>query len=82
MGTRVLELANGKSIKKVPDNIRLTGVLFNGERQQYKLNEERHLQTRQPITGNVEVLYEKTTFKQPVNVAAYWPLTPSEPTQP
>lgn len=81
MGTRNLEVVNGKSVKKVPDNIRLTGVLLAGARQQYKLDAERYLVTRQPISGTVEVTYEKTTFKQPIDVAAYWPLTPTEPTK-
>jgi len=81
MGTRNLEVVNGKSVKKVPDNIRLTGVLLAGARQQFKLDAERYLLTRQPISGTVEVTYEKLTFKQPIDVAAYWPLTPTEPTK-
>jgi hypothetical protein len=79
MGTKNLEIVNGRSLKKVPDNVRLTGVLLDGVRQQYKLDAERHLLTRQPISATVAVQFEKTTYRQPVDVAAYWPIKPTEP---
>lgn len=78
MGTRNIEIVNGKSVKAIPDNVRLLGVFLGEERQQYKLIEGRILQTRVPLTATVKVEYEKTTFKQPVEIAAYWPLTSTE----
>lgn len=81
MGTRTIEIIAGRSIKPIPANIRLTGVLLSDERLQYKLDADRRLLTRMPVTGEVTVTYEKTTFKQPIDVAAYWPLTPTEPTK-
>jgi hypothetical protein len=80
MGVRTITLAGGVSPKAIPKDVRIKGVLFNQERQPWKLTEERKLRTRAPIDGEVTIEFEKIVPMTVVeiDVAAYWPLTPTK----
>lgn len=80
MGKKIT-LTNGVSAITVPTDVRVTGVIHEGNRLPYRLTKERNIETRDKVTGVVEVTFAKIalTTRVEVPVAAAWPLTPTEP---
>lgn len=75
-----LSITNGFTALSVPSDVKVTAVMYEGKRIPYRLTAERKIQTREPVSGIIEVSFakEQPFMAVPVEAAAYIPFPASK----